>query len=240
MMFDDTRLVNIDDNKEEKERKFKKINVVSIKTNKSNLVKFAKIQFLGMLFLCIAIIIIAIIFANSKAKTQTVEVEKTVEVPVVDQQLVDEAVQQRVEEFVANYEPETITVEKVVEVEKPVEVAVEKIVTVVDQQQVQQLANEMAEEFKTQYVEEQEAARISNVSTIKVLVYLPNYSDSFYLEMNGSLHDELVRDDIKDALYNDERFLDTYKIKKIENRDAVEVFVGRNYFSTRIIHLQYK
>jgi hypothetical protein len=113
-----------------------------------------------------------------------------------------------------------------------------------DAEKVTELATEMSntmfEQFKEEYVVAQEAARVANVSTIKILVYLPNYSDSFYLEMNGSLHDELVWDDIKAALYADERMSDQYKIKKIENRDAVETFVGRDYSSTRIIHLQYK
>jgi hypothetical protein len=103
------------------------------------------------------------------------------------------------------------------------------------------MAAEMFEQYKAEYVieyaEAQEAARVANTSIIRVLVYTPE--SYFFLEVEGSLHDELTWDIILEALQADARF-DGLKIKKIEHKDAVETFVGRDFDSTRVIHTIYK
>jgi len=324
MMFEDMSLVNLE-NLENKEGKKTMEKTIKLTTKKSNLVKFAKIQFLGILLIAAAMIIVALIINNNKT-TNTVTIEK--EIKVVDQAATEQEAQKLFDAYVANYQPEviekTVEVEKIVEVEKPVTITetvevpvevektiyvdkpveVEKVITVVDQQQVQQLATEMAnamymaykeaytaqvneaatqaaidtktaelqaeytqlmseyiakadaekvatlatemannmfEQFKQDYVveyaEAQEAARVANTSVIRVLVYTPE--SYFFLEITGSLHDELTWDIILEALQADARF-DGLKIKKIEHKDAVETFVGRDFDSTRVIHTIYK
>lgn len=186
MMFEDVNLVNLENNNTEKEGKHME-NTIKITTKKSNLVKFAKIQFLGILLLAAAMIMVALII-RGKTVTNTVTVEK--EVKIVDQQAVDAAAQEKFEQFKANYQPEVVTVtetvevEKVVEVEKPVtitetvEVPVEvekpiyvetvKTVEVVDQQMVTQLATEMANNMYNAY-KEAYTAQVDEAATEAVI-----------------------------------------------------------------------
>lgn len=329
---------------------------VRISTKKSILIKFALIQFFGLVLLAIAIVTVAILFTRNKAEAagesetetktevQYVEVEKPVEkivekeveVKVVDQEavnnLANEKANELFEDYKANYEPETVEiekivtetvtvevpVEKIVEVEKiiekeipvekivtetvtvevPVEkvVEVEKVIEVVDQEATQALATEMAqqmftvlkenyvaqadeeateaaveakytelantymaqadneevlrlatemanqmlEEYKVEYIEAQEAARVANLSTIYVHVYGGSgKSNSFYLAIEGSLYDRLTYAMIYEVLQADVRF-EGYKVRSITNKDAVEVFVGENYTSTRAIRIELK
>lgn len=229
---------------------------IKISTKKSILIKFALIQFFGLLLLAIAVITVAILFTRNKAEAaseseaetkteiQYVEVEKPVEkivekeveVKVVDQEavnnLANEKANELFEDYKANYEPETVTVE------------VEKIIEVVDQEATQALATEMAnqmfEEYKTEYTEAQEATRVANLSTIYVHVYGGSgESNSFYLAINGSLYDRLTYAMIYEVLKTDARF-EGYKVRSIANKDAVELFVGENYTSTRAIRIELK
>ena len=325
-MYNDVQLINLNEvnNRNEKKENIKMKKIYKLTTNKSNLVRFARIQFLGILLLCAAIVIVAIIIGNNKP-VQTITVEK--EIKVVDQKAVDAAAQEKFEQYIENYQPEVVEVEKIVEVEKPVTVVetvevekpVEKIVEVekpvyvetvktvevVDNEAVQQLATEMAqqmytaykeayiaqvdgeatqaaidaktaelqaeytqlmseyvaqadaekvttlatamaqqmfEQFKAdyaiEYAEAQEVARIANVSTIRVIVILPNGKQQG-LDIQGSLHDELTWAMINEAIANDARFVN-YKIYSITNKDAVETFVGRNFQSTRVVKLANK
>ena len=184
MMYDEMQLVTLNENNENNENKKENAKMKKtfiLKTNKSNLVKFARIQFFGMLLLCAAIIIVAIIIGNSKSTVQTVTVEK--QVKVADQAAVDAAAQEKFEQYVQEYQPEVVEVEKIVEVEKPVtvtetvEVPVEvvktvevekevikevekpvyietvKTIEVVDNEAVQQLATEMAQQMYNAYKE---------------------------------------------------------------------------------------
>lgn len=317
---------------------------IRISTKKSILIKFALIQFFGLLLLAAAVIIVAILFTRNKAEAagepeiQYVEVETPVEkvvekeVKVVDQEAVNEKANELFEDYKANYEPETVEVEKIVtetvtvevpvekivEVEKiiekeipvekivtetvtvevPVEkiVEVEKVVEVVDQEATQalaaemaqqmftvlkenyvaqadeeateaavetkytelantymaqadneevlrlatEMANQMLEEYKAEYIEAQEAARVANLSTVYVHVYGGNgESNSFYLAIEGSLYDRLTYAMIYEVLETDARF-EGYKVRSITNKDAVEVFVGENYTSTRAIRIELK
>lgn len=177
MMYDDINLVNLNNENENTKENKKMKRTFILKTNKSNLVRFARIQFFGMLLLCAAIIIVAIIIGNSKSTVQTITVEK--QVKVVDQAAVDAAAQEKFEQYVQEYQPEVVEVEKIVEVEKPVtvtetvEVPVEviktvevekevekpvyietvKTVEVIDNEAVQQLATEMAQQMYVAYKE---------------------------------------------------------------------------------------
>ena len=242
---------------------------------KGTVIRLNLLKFAGAIIIAIALIIMAVVIANQpKATVQVVEVEK--EVPVT----------------------ETIEVEKIIEVEKPVTetvietVEVEKVVNVVDQDRVDALAQQlftvykdtytvqineettnaavearfealkneyiaqadnaetarlaeeqaqtMFEEFKAQYIAETEAARVANVSIIKVKINFPQTPDlNFTLEIEGSLHDELTYDMIYNALL-ETGYLDTYKIDRIMYRDQPEVFIGRDYTSVRTINLKLK
>lgn len=100
-------------------------------------------------------------------------------------------------------------------------------------------AQELLNEYKIQYAAEQEAARVANVSTVKVYVYFKNnVRDSFYLELQGSLYDRITYDIIYAALL-ETGYIGEFKVDRIENKDAVEVFVGEDYQSTRSIRLVY-
>jgi len=331
---------------------------IKISTKKSILIKFALIQFFGLVLLAIAIVIVAILFTKNKVKAaseseaetkteiQYVEVEKPVEkivekeveVKVVDQEavktlanemaqqlfeelknnytaqvdekatetaiktkyeelknnytaqidsdevlkLATEKANELFEEYKASYVPETIEVEKIVEVvdqeatqalateianqmftvlkenyvaqadEEATEAAVEAKYTELantymakaDNEEVLRLAKEMAnqmlEEYKIEYAEAQEAARVANLSTIYVHVYGGSgESNSFYLAIEGSLYDRLTYAMIYEVLQADVRF-EGYKVRSITNKDAVEVFVGENYTSTRAIRIELK
>lgn len=103
-----------------------------------------------------------------------------------------------------------------------------------------EMANQMLEEYKVEYAEAQEAARVANLSTIYVHVYGGSgESNSFYLAIEGSLYDRLTYAMIYEVLQADVRF-EGYKVRSITNKDAVEVFVGENYTSTRAIRIELK
>lgn len=103
-----------------------------------------------------------------------------------------------------------------------------------------EMANQMLEEYKVEYIEAQEAARVANLSTIYVHVYGGSgESNSFYLAINGSLYDRLTYAMIYEVLKADARF-EGYKVRSIANKDAVELFVGENYTSTRAIRIELK
>ena len=219
---------------------------IKISTKKSILIKFALIQFIGLVLLAIAIVTVAILFTRNKAEAATesetetkpeiqyVEVEKPVEkivekkveVKVIDQEAVNEKAQQMFEDYKATYEPETVTV-KVIDQEATQALATEK-------------AQQMFEDYKAEYAEVQEAARVANLSTIYVHVYGGSgESNSFYLAINGSLYDRLNYDMIYEVLKADARF-EGYKVRSISNKDAVELFIGEDYTSTRAIRIELK
>ena len=101
-------------------------------------------------------------------------------------------------------------------------------------------AQEMLEEYKVEYTEAQETARVNNVSSIFVHIYGGvNESNSFYIEVQGSLYDRLTYAKIYEVLQADARF-EGYKVNRIANKDAVEVFVGEDYTSTRSIRIELK
>lgn len=221
---------------------------IKISTKKSILIKFALIQFIGLALLAIAIITVAILFTRNKAEAATeseaetepqiqyVEVEKPVEKivekKVIDQEAVNEKANELFEDYKATYEPETVTVE------------VEKIVKVIDQEATQALATEkaqqMLEEYKAEYAEAQEVARAENISTIYVHIYGgTGDSNSFYIGIQGSLYERLTYAKIYEVLQADAKF-EGYKVRSIGNKDAVEVFIGEDYTSTRSIRIELK
>ena len=103
-----------------------------------------------------------------------------------------------------------------------------------------EMAQEMLEQYKAEYIEAQEVARVNNVSSIFVHIYGGvNESNSFYIEVQGSLYDRLTYAKIYEVLQADARF-EGYKVNRIANKDAVEVFVGEDYTSTRSIRIELK
>lgn len=199
---------------------------VKISTKKSILIKFALIQFIGLVLLAVAIVTVAILFTRNKAEAAT-ESQETAE-PQIQYVEVEKPVEVVKE----------VTVEKIVEIEKPVEII--KEVKVVDQEAAQALATEMFEDYKTEYAEEQEAARTENISTIYVHIYGGiGDSNSFYIAIQGSLYERLTYAMIYNVLKEDVRF-EGYKVRSIGNKDAVEVFVGEDYTSTRSVRIELK
>jgi hypothetical protein len=99
------------------------------------------------------------------------------------------------------------------------------------------MAQQMMEEYKVEYAAEQEAKRLENTSIIYVQV--AKDSEVYYLAMQGSLYEELTWSMIEEAFNQDARF-NGYKISRIINKNAVEVFIGRNYTSTRYITITLK
>ena len=251
---------------------------------RSSIVKFAVFQFLVLVVIIAAIIVVCLF--TIKRDTQVIEKEVTVEVPVeTEPQIIEK-------EILVEVPVET---EVVKEVEVPVEVIVEKEVPVevVDTEEVERLAQEKAtemytelrtsyvaqadqelieekvnemfealkaeyvaeadateverlaseramtmfEEYKAQFVAEQEAALAAAVSTIRVYIY--GGKENFYLYIEGQMYERLTYDKIYAALQADARF-EGYKVNRIANKDAVEVFVGEDYTSTRSIRIELK
>lgn len=154
--------------------------------------------------------------ANEKAETLYNELRSSY-VAQADSQLVEQTVNEKYEELKASY------------------------VAQADATEVETLANERAlallEEFKAQFIAEKEAELAAAVSTIRVYIY--GGKENFYLYITGQMYERLTYDKIYAALQEDARF-EGYKVNRIANKDAVEVFVGEDYTSTRSIRIELK
>lgn len=215
-------------------------------TKKSILIKCHLLQFAGAIIVAIAIIVAAIMMFNN-SNPEVREVEKIVEVDkvieVVDEdevaRLANQMFTELKEVYVAEVNSEA-TEKAIVEVRN-------NYIAQADNAEVARLAElqaqQMFEEFKANYVAqikaeaeaEAEAARVANVSIVKVYVYYTN-GDHFYLPIQGSLYDRVEYSMIVSAL-EEGGYLNEYKIDRVLNRDAVEVFIGEDYTSTRQIRL---
>ena len=81
---------------------------------------------------------------------------------------------------------------------------------------------------------------MATTSFITVQVITPK-GEILKIKVQGSLHDELTWTIIYNALQKDNRIdFTNWKIKRIDYQNAVEVFVGRDFQSVRVIHFQYK
>lgn len=221
-------------------------------TKKSILIKCHLLQFAGAIIIAIAIVVAAIMMFNN-SNPEVREVEKIVEVekPVE----VDKVIEVVDEDEVARLANQMFTELKEVYVAEVNSEATEKAIVEIrnnyiaqaDNAEVARLAElqaqQMFEEFKANYVAqiraeaeaEAEAARLANVSTVKVYVYYTN-GEHFYLPIQGSLYDRVEYSMIVSAL-EEGGYLNEYKIDRVLNRDAVEVFVGEDYTSTRQVRL---
>ena len=171
-----------------------------------------------------------------------VEVEKIVEVPVEVEKIVEK-------EVIVEKE---IEVEKIVEIEKPVEVEVEKIVEVevikevevVDYDEVQRLAEEMNAEYKAQVdAEAEEAAnRTSKINvqvTVKYVKDGKNWTEYETVSIEGKIYTQLTSDMIYEALYASNVYINNERVNvtRFANKEAVELFAGFDYDSTRLVYL---
>lgn len=239
------------------ERKNSQGKVVTIRqsTKKSILIKCHLLQFAGALLIAIALVIIAVIYFNRDNNTivKEVEVEKIVEVekPVE----VDKVIEVVDEDEVARLANQMFTELKEAYVAEANSEATERAINEIrnnyiataDETEVMRqatlLASQLFEDFKTEYTAtvkaeaeaEAEAARLANVSTVQVYVYYTN-GDHFYLSLQGSLYDRVEYSNIVAAL-EEGGYLDGYKVDRVLNRDAVEVFIGEDYTSTRQVRL---
>lgn len=154
--------------------------------------------------------------ANEKAEVLYNELRSSY-VAQADSQLVEQTVNEKYEELKASY------------------------VAQADATEVETLANEKAlvllEEFKAQFIAEKEAELAAAVSTIRVYIY--GGKENFYLCIEGQKYERLTYDKIYAALQADARF-EGYKVNRIANKDAVEVFIGEDYTSTRSIRIELK
>lgn len=154
--------------------------------------------------------------ANEKAEVLYNELRSSY-VAQADSQLVEQTVNEKYEELKASY------------------------VAQADATEVETLANEKAlallEEFKAQFIAEKEAELAAAVSTIRVYIY--GGKETFYLYITGQMYERLTYDKIYAALQADVRF-EGYKVNRIANKDAVEVFIGEDYTSTRSIRIELK
>lgn len=154
--------------------------------------------------------------ANEKAEVLYNELRSSY-VAQADSQLVEQTVNEKYEELKASY------------------------VAQADSTEVETLANEKAlvllEEFKAQFIAEKEAELAAAVSTIRVYIY--GGKETFYLYITGQMYERLTYDKIYAALQADARF-EGYKVNRITNKDAVEVFIGEDYTSTRTIRIELK
>lgn len=154
--------------------------------------------------------------ANEKAEVLYNELRSSY-VAQADSQLVEQTVNEKYEELKASY------------------------VAQADATEVETLANEKAlvllEEFKAQFIAEKEAELAAAVSTIRVYIY--GGKENFYLYITGQMYERLTYDKIYAALQADARF-EGYKVNRIANKDAVEVFIGEDYTSTRSIRIELK
>lgn len=172
-------------------------------------------------------------------------VEKEVPVEVVDTEEVERLAQEKATEmytelrssYIAQADQE-LTEEKVNEMFEALKA---EYVAQADATEVERLATERAmtmfEEYKTEFVAEQEAALAAAVSTIRVYIY--GGKETFYLYITGQMYERLTYDKIYAALQADARF-EGYKVNRITNKDAVEVFIGEDYTSTRTIRIELK
>lgn len=172
-------------------------------------------------------------------------VEKEVPVEVVDTEEVERLAQEKATEmytelrasYVAQADQE-LTEEKVNEMFEALKA---EYVAEADATEVERLASERAmamfEEYKAQFAAEQEAALAAAVSTIRVYIY--GGKETFYLYITGQMYERLTYDKIYAALQADARF-EGYKVNRIANKDAVEVFIGEDYTSTRTIRIELK
>ena len=154
--------------------------------------------------------------ANEKAEVLYNELRSSY-VAQADSQLVEQTVNEKYEELKASY------------------------VAQADSTEVETLANERAlallEEFKAQFIAEKEAELAVAVSTIRVYIY--GGKENFYLCIEGQKYERLTYDKIYAALQADARF-EGYKVNRIANKNAVEVFIGEDYTSTRSIRIELK
>ena len=226
----------------------KEVTRVRITTKKSNLVKFAIFQFLGLLILAITVIVIFVLSNNktesttksATAEPQTQIIEK--EVPVVDEEMVNTLAEEKANKMFTVFKTEYIAQADMQLTEETINTMFEELknnyIAQADATEVEQLANEKAlalmEEYKAQIIAEQEAARVATLSTISVYIY---GAKEFYLDIQGSLYDRLTYDVIYAALQADPRF-EGCKVNRITNKDAVEVFVGEDFRSTRTIRIE--
>lgn len=236
-------------------------------TRKSNLVKFAVFQFLGLLAIAIAIVVVFILTstktventvpqvaaANPEPQVQIIEkevpvevqVEKEVIIEVVDTEEVERLAQEKATEmytelraaYVAQADQE-LTEARVNEMFEALKA---EYVAEADATEVERLASERAmamfEEYKAEFVAEQEAALAAAVSTIRIYIY--GGKENFYLYIEGQMYERLTYDKIYAALQADARF-EGYKVNRVTNKDAVEVFIGEDYTSTRTIRIELK
>lgn len=227
----------------------KKTETVRVSTKKSVLIKASIFQFLGLLILAIAIIIIAIIISNNKTTTNadtttttntaTAETKEVIkEVEVIDQEAVEALANEKAtlmfEELKASYTAqadEAATIEQVNALYEELKAA---YIAQADAAEVTRQTLEKFEAFKEAYIAEQEAARLADISTISIYVY---GAQEFYLEIQGSLYTELTYDMVKETLLADPR-MEGYKINRIANPYAVELFCGRDFNSTRNIRIE--
>ena len=217
-------------------------------TKKSILIKCHLLQFAGAIIVAIAIIVAAImLFNNSNPEVREVEVEKIVEVEkpvtIIDEEEVKILASQMFEEYKTVYVAEAnaeATEKAIVEIQNNYMAKADEAEVV---RQATLLANQLFEDFKAEFIAqakaeaeaEAEAARLANVSTVKVYVYYTN-GDHFYLPIQGSLYDRVEYSNIVKAL-EEGGYLEGYKIDRVLNRDAIEVFVGEDYTSTRQVRL---
>lgn len=215
-------------------------------TKKSIMIKCHLLQFAGAIIIAIAIIVAAIMMFN-QSNPEVREVEKVVEVEkpvtIVDQEEVNKLASQMFEEYKEVYVAEANA--------EATEEAIAKIrnnyIAQADEAEVMRqatlLASQLFEDFKAEYTAavkaqaeaEAEAARIANVSTVKVYVYYTN-GEHFYLPIQGSLYNRVEYSMIVSAL-EEGGYLNEYKVDRVLNRDAVEVFIGEDYTSTRQVRL---
>ncbi|MBO7212545.1 MAG: hypothetical protein J6V44_16305 [Methanobrevibacter sp.] len=230
-------------------RVVRKNTTIRTSTKKSILIRCHMLQFAGALLIAIALVIIAIVYFNRDNNTvvKEVEVERIVEVEkpitVVDEEKVNSLATQMFEEYKTVYVAEAnaeATEQAITEIRN-------SYIAKADEAEVMEqatlLANKLFEDFKAEYTAavkaqaeaEAEAARVANVSIVKVYVYYTN-GDHFYLPIQGSLYDRVEYSMIVSAL-EEGGYLNEYKIDRVLNRDAVEVFVGEDYTSTRQVRL---
>ena len=215
-------------------------------TKKSILIKCHLLQFAGAIIIAIAIIVAAIMMFNN-SDPEVREVEKIVEVEkpvtIVDEEKVNSLATQMFEEYKEVYvaEANAEATEKAINEIRNNYIAAADEVEVMEQATL--LASQLFEDFKAEYAAaakaqaeaEAEAARLANISIVKVYVYYTN-GEHFYLPIQGSLYDRVEYSMIVSAL-EEGGYLNEYKIDRVLNRDAVEVFVGEDYTSTRQVRL---
>ena len=225
---------------------------------RSSILKFAIFQLVALVVI-IGVVVTICLFTikrdkevvkvpvNAEPQVQIIEKEVEVEKPVevVDTEEVERLANEKATEmyaelrssYVAQADQE-LTEEKVNEMFETLKA---EYVAEADATEVERLATERAmtmfEEYKAEFVAEQEAALAAAVSTIRVYIY--GGKETFYLYITGQMYERLTYDKIYAALQADARF-EGYKVNRIANKDAVEVFIGEDYTSTRTIRIELK